>query len=310
MAFTNPVGRVNYEPNSWSGPESGPREDPVGGFHTFGEEVTGSKQRVRSERFADHYSQARQFLVSQTPVERDHIVAAFVFELSKCEQPGIRARMVANLRNVDEDFAADVAAGLRLEPLPPASTPARPPITDLPPSPALSIIANGPASFAGRKIGVLVTDGTDRAALDALRKAATAEGALTELVAPEIGGVVLSDGELLPAHQRVDGGPSVLYDAVAILASAEGAARLAKDPTALDFVTDAHAHRKFVGHVAAARPLLEAAGVAGEIDDGYVSLDAKASFTAFVERCRDVRYWDRTPFAGVDDAQGGRVVSA
>ena len=109
------------------------------------------KQRVRSERFADHYSQARQFFVSQTPVEQDHIVDAFVFELSKCEQPGIRARMVANLRNVDEDFAAASPTGSASIRCPEASTPARPPIADLPASPALSIIANGPQRFAGRR---------------------------------------------------------------------------------------------------------------------------------------------------------------
>ena len=50
--------------------------------------IDGTKQRVRSERFADHYSQARQFFISQTPIEQTHIVDAFVFELSKCEQPG------------------------------------------------------------------------------------------------------------------------------------------------------------------------------------------------------------------------------
>ena len=171
--------------------------------------------------------------------------------------------------------------------------PARAPIADLPPSPALSIVANGPASFAGRKIGVLITDGTERRALDALRKAATAEGALVELIAPEIGGAVLSDGELVPAHQRVDGGPSVLYDAVAILASAEGAARLAAQPAAQDFVHDAHAHAKFIGFTEDARPLLDAAGVADSIDDGYVVLGDRASFAAFVERCRDVRFWPR-----------------
>ena len=291
MAFTNPVGRVNYEPNSWSDP--GPREDPSGGFTTFAEPLEGTKQRVRSERFGDHYSQARQFLISQTPVERAHIVASFVFELSKCEQPGVRARMVANLRNVDEAFAAEIAAGLRLDPIPAASVPARAPITDLAPSPALSIVENGPANFAGRKFGVLITDGTDRGALDALRKAAAAEGALVELIAPEIGGATLSDGQLLPVHQRVDGGPSVLYDAVAILASADGAAALAANPAAHDFVHDAHAHAKFIGFTESSRPLLDAAGVAGSIDDGYVPLDTKASFTTFVERCRDLRYWPR-----------------
>jgi catalase len=252
MAFVNPVGRVNYEPNSWSGEAGGPREDPGGGYHSYAEDLQGTMQHARSERFADHYSQARQFYVSQTPIEQDHIVDAFVFELSKCEQPGIRARMVANLRNVDETFARRVADGLRLDAYPEASTPARPPSTDLPPSAALSIVANGPETFAGRKIGVLVTDGTDAALLQTLRKAATGEGALVELIAPWIGGVRTSDGALIPAHQKVDGGPSVLYDAVAILASAEGATALAQDPAAKDFVTDAHAHGKFVAYDPAA----------------------------------------------------------
>ena len=291
MAVTNPVGRVNYEPNSWIGPDSGPREDPSRGFPSFPEPVDGAKQRVRSERFADHYSQARQFYVSQTPVEQAHIIEAFVFELSKCEMPGIRARMVANLRNVDDDFARQVADGLGLTPLPEPSTPARPPIADLPPSPALSILLNGPERFAGRKIGALITDGTDANLLKALQKAATAEGALVELVAPKIGGAVLSDGTLMPAHQKIDGGPSVLYDAVAVLPSAEGAAKLAMQKPALDFVNDAHAHCKFVAFAPAAQPLLEAAGAL--LDDGYVAISAAKDFTTFLEQCRQVRFWAR-----------------
>ena len=276
MAMHNPVGRVNYEPNSWSGEGAGPREDPTGGFHSFEEPIEGTKARVRSEKFADHYSQARQFYISQTPVEQGHIVDAFVFELSKCEQAGIRARLVANLRNVDDDFARRVAEGLRLDPLPAPSVPARQPITDLPPSPALSIVLNGPNSFTGRKIGVLVTDGADATLLNALRDAATAEGALVELVAPQVGGVVTSDGELVPAHQKIDGGPSVLYDAVVILTTDDGAALLAKDKTAQDFVSDAHAHCKYIGFTPQAQPLVEAVAV---LDDGYVALDGNAAIT-------------------------------
>jgi catalase len=294
MAMRNPVGRVNYEPNSWSADSAGPREDPVGGYRSFVEPIADDKQRVRSERFADHYSQARQFFISQTPVEQQHIIDAFVFELSKCEEPGIRARMVANLRNVHEDLARGIAEGLRLDPLPDPSAPARRPITDLPPSPALSIVANGPESFAGRKIGALVTDGVDAALLTGLREAATAEGALVELIAPQIGGVVTSDGELIPAHQKVDGGPSVLYDAVAILAPAAGARSLATDPAAKDFVTDAHQHCKLVAYHPDAAPLLEAAGVMNELDDGYVALETPAALTTFLERCRKLRHWDRT----------------
>jgi catalase len=298
MATANPVGRVNYEPNSWSGDAAGPREDPVAGYRSYAEPLDETKQRVRSERFADHYSQARQFYASQTPVEQDHIVDAFVFELSKCEQPGIRARMVANLRNVDENFAQRVADGLRLASYPERTSPARPPIADLPPSPSLSIVLNGPERFAGRKIGVLVTDGTDAKLLQALRNAATAEGALTELVAPWIGGVTTSDGELVPVHQKVGGGPSVLYDAIAVLPSADGAAELAQDPAAKEFVTDAHAHGKFVAYHANALALLQAAGVDTELDDGYVALDKRDAPTTFIERCRALRFWERAVPAG------------
>ncbi|HEU5390200.1 MAG TPA: catalase, partial [Streptosporangiaceae bacterium] len=87
MAMTNPVGRANYEPNSWDPP--GPREDPVAGFRTYpdGEGTeAGPKRRLRAESFADHYSQARQFLISQTETERQHLTDAFVFELSKCDK--------------------------------------------------------------------------------------------------------------------------------------------------------------------------------------------------------------------------------
>jgi catalase len=301
MAMANPVGRVNYEPNSWLGEDSGPREDPAGGYRSFPDPVAGVKERVRTERFADHFSQARQFYVSQTPVEQQHIVDAFTFELSKCEQPGIRARMVANLRNVDEDLALGVAEGLRLASYPDPTPPARPPITDLPPSPALSILRNGPERFAGRKLGVLITDGTDARRLAAVRKAAAAEGTLVELVAPQVGGAVLSDGVLLPAHQQLDGGPSVLYDAVVILASADGAAALAEDPVAKDFVSDAHAHAKFVAFDPAAMPLLEAAGVADQLDEGYVALDSRTAAADFLTACRDVRYWAR---GGVAEPSG------
>src|SRR5436305_3001094 len=154
MATQNPVTRANYEPNSWGAEEGGPREDPAHGFHSFPGEEAGAKRRLRAELFADHYSQARQFYISQTEVEQRHIADAFVFELSKVEREDIRTRMVAGLRNAHEDLAGAVAQGLGIE-LPEASAPARTPIEDLAPSPALSILKNGPDSFAGRKIGVL-----------------------------------------------------------------------------------------------------------------------------------------------------------
>jgi catalase len=300
MAVANPVGRVNYEPNSWDGGAGGPREDPDAGFRSYDPSAepgaVGPKQRVRSETFADHYSQARQFYVSQTDVEQRHIADSFTFELSKVEQPEIRARMVANLRNVDEELAAAVAEGLALPELPPRSTPAREPIADLPESPALSILLNGPESVEGRKFGLLVTDGTDAGLLAELVDAISSAGATYELVAPRVG-VELDDGNLTPAHQRIDGGPSVLYDAVAILASEPFAAILSQDSAAKDFVSDAYAHCKFIGYTDGAAPLFAAAGLDLDVapvsrDDGVIGLDAVPG-AGFVAMCRNIRFWER-----------------
>ena len=93
MAMRNPKGRANYEPNSW-GADGGPRENPKIGFRSFPDTEEGTKVRLRPESFSDHYSQARLFFISQTPIEQKHLCDALVFELSKVERPDIRERMV------------------------------------------------------------------------------------------------------------------------------------------------------------------------------------------------------------------------
>src|SRR5690606_22914190 len=145
MAMRNPVGRANYQPNSWG---DGPRESPQQGFRSFSDAQEGQKVRLRAESFADHYSQARQFFISQTAPEQRHIVMALTFELSKCENPVIRERMVSHLLNIDETLATAVADKLGVRKLPKAADAAVPPREDLPASPALSIMENGPESFA------------------------------------------------------------------------------------------------------------------------------------------------------------------
>ena len=160
MAMSNPTGRANYEPNSW-GEAGGPRENPTTGFRSFPAVDDGQKRRIRPESFADHYSQARMFYRSQTPVEQTHLGDAIVFELSKVETQSIRHRAVASLRNVDEDLARHVADGLGFDELPDALQPASAPI-DVETSAALSILANPPESFSGRKLGVLVSQAPTR----------------------------------------------------------------------------------------------------------------------------------------------------
>ncbi|MCA9736072.1 MAG: catalase [Gemmatimonadetes bacterium] len=291
MAMKNPVGRANYEPNSWSGETRGPREAPHG-YRTHPADVAGPKLRVRPDSFADHYSQARQFYISQTEIEQRHMAEALTFELSKVETPAIRERVVSHLLHVDEALAEQVADGLGLEGMPEAADAARPTRTDLPPSDALSIVKNGPDSFAGRKVGALVTHGVDADVLDALREALESEGAMLEIVAPTVGGVEASDGSWIEGDEMLGGGPSVLYDAVVLLPSADEVEALAAQPAARDFVADAHQHMKFIGYLPAAEPLFEKAGVEWE-DDGLVDLTSGDGCTTFVSACRALRFWDR-----------------
>jgi catalase len=293
MAVANPTTRANYEPNSWPGAEGGPREDPRRGFHTYPSHESGPERRLRAESFADHYSQARQFLASQTDVERRHIVDAFVFELSKCDREVIRRRMVAGLRNVDDDLALAVADGLGLAVLPDPLPAAREPMRDLAPSPALSILRNGPGRFTGRKLGVLVTDGADADLVAGLRAAVEALPANLEFVAPTVGGIDASDGSRIVADQKLDGGPSVLYDAVAVLTTKDGAAELAQQPAVRDFVADAYAHSKFFGYVDEAVPLFRATGLAEPLDDGFVRLTDGTSIDDFIVHCGQLRFWAR-----------------
>ena len=291
MALVNPKGRVNYEPNSWSGEASGPRESPDKGFRSFPAEEEGAKLRIRSETFADHYSQARQFYLSQTDTEQNHIAKALIFELSKVERLAIRARMVSHLLNIHADLAKQVADGLGLKEMPQPADAAKPTRENLKKSPALSILLNGPKSFKGRKVGALVTNGVDINILESLKTALTKEGALLEIIAPKVGGVEASDGSWIEAAQKIDGGPSVLYDAVALLPSEDGAKALAKEAAARDFVADAFAHMKFIGYVETAAMLFGNAGVPESRDGGFIVL--KDDCSAFVAACRQVRYWER-----------------
>ena len=290
MAMRNPVGRANYEPNSW-GAAGGPRENPRRGVRSFPAAFEGSKTRERSETFADHYSQARQFYISQQPIERKHIADALVFELSKVERPDIRTRMLSHLVNIHEDLAAEVAEGLGADIPAPAPT-AQEPI-DLPASPALSILNKPPPSLESRKLGLLVGAGADPRLVKSLVAEARREGLAAEIIAIKVGGVELANGDILPTHHRIHGAPSVLFDLIAIVAGEDGAAKLAALPPAREFVSDALAHCKFIAFSAEAASLIEGAGADPADTEGCVAVASKADVAAFLEQAADLRVWAR-----------------
>jgi len=289
MQMLRPRGRVNYEPNSLS--EDAPREDQHSGFHSASVEESGKKGRLRPESFADHYSQARQFYRSQTGYEQAHIVSALVFELSKVGHVHVRRAIVAHLRHIEEELAQRVAHGLALGELP-GPPPLAAPVQSLPPSPALQIIGKMKNTLAGRAIGILVADGSDGDAIARVRRVAAAAGATVAVVAPRVGGATLADGSLLVADGQLAGTPSVMFDAITVILSEEGAKQLSVLPAAVAFVQDAFGHLKAIGADKGGQKLLEKAGIGK--DAGVVVLDTMDGFIAAAK----TRQWDREPLAG------------
>ena len=283
MQMAQPTGRVAYEPNSLS--DNSPRETPSG-FHSAVVEESGEKGRIRAESFADHYSQARQFYISQTPYEQAHLASALVLELSKVEHPHIREAMVGHLRHIEESLANRVAAGLGLDHMPDAPD-AAVPVQEMKASPALQIIGKMKDTLMGRSVGILIADGSDGAAIKKVKKAAIDAGASVKIVAPKLGGTKLADGSIMAADGQLAGTPSVLFDAVAIILCDAGAKTFAKEGAAVDFVRDAFGHLKAIAVDQGGRSLLASANIAP--DAGVIDANDKDAFIAAAK----TRQWDR-----------------
>jgi catalase len=296
MQMQVPTGRVAYEPNSLA--PDGPRESLQRGFHSLALAETGPKARLRPESFADHYSQARLFYQSMTAPEQAHIAAALAFEQGKLETEAVRQRVLGHLAVIDTALLADVCQRLGVDP--DSVTPAAPAVApqDLPASPLLSQLASRQGTLAGRAVAVLVTDGVDAALLQRLRQGVQRAGATLAVVAPMRSGVTASDGSAVAADHVLASAPSCLFDAVALLGGEPGMAALCGKPAAAEWVRAAWRHLKAIGHDAAGKTLLDAAGVGG--DAAVVALSNKRSIDQYLAAAAQGKHFAREGAAGTD----------
>jgi catalase len=287
------VGQASYEPNSLN--DAWPKEtDPVpldGGFESYPEPVEGTKIRVRSESFADHFSQAALFYQSMSEVEKEHIAAAYQFELGKVTRPELRARVVNEiLANYDLDLAKKVAEGLGL----PAPGKGAKAAGKQRPSPALSLLNRVKPGIKTRKIALLAAPGVDEATLKAIRKALEGEGAAPLLIAPTLAPI----GGMQP-DATIAGMPSIMFDAVVVCGGDASAKALAQSGDARHFVLEAFKHLKAIAALGAGRDVLKAAHLPDHADgvatggDG----DADAVLKKFIEAAGQHRVWSRSPMA-------------
>ena len=282
-------GRVAYEPSSLGG--GCPFQAGSAGFTSFREPIEADKVRGKPERFADHYTQATLFYNSQTPVEKAHIRRAFRFELTRVQTPAVRQRVVAMLANVDTGLAEALAADLGMpmpDPLPRAlKKVAKPEVTQ---SPALSLFARpGDGSIRTRRVAILVADGVDGVAAEALHAGLMDAGAVPRYVGARLGTVETEDGRALDVDATLETMPSVLFDAVALPGGKRAVTQLGNMGHALEFIKDQYRHAKPILAAGEAAALIENAGVpkvlpSGEPDPGVLVPGPEASAASALPR--------------------------
>ncbi len=305
-------GRVAYEPNTLGNGTEYRTDGSAQGFQSFAEPLESPKIRRRSPSFDDHFSQATLFWNSQSAIEKDHIVAAFRFELSKVEVPEIRQRMVDNLAHVDLKLANRVAAPLGINPPDAKAAAGRlgfrayRMVNKIDEDPSLRMVGRSGGSIRTRKIAIMVSDGFDYPAVKRLQQDLADVGAVCKILAPHLGTVSTASGKQIAVDHTFTTMPSIMFDAVLIPGGANSVAVLCGMGEAVHFVLEAYKHCKTICAVNEGAQLLASLGfshgknpdqpfvpTAGviladirKVLDGQITADLTAAMSIH-------RHWDR-----------------
>ncbi|MFP5346282.1 MAG: catalase [Actinomycetes bacterium] len=269
------AGNAPYRPNSIDGGNPFPVGAEGGGYVEVPQPVSGVKERRSPASFADHFSQARLFWLSLTPVEQDHTIRAYSFELGKCYEQAVKERQLRALANIDPELCACVAEALGL----PAPDPSEP-LADVQPSPALSQVGQSwPVS--GRMIGIVADESSDLDGVREVRQAVHAADMVPLVIAPHGGMLEDGSGTPVPVQRTFLTARSVEFDAV-LLAGAPAPAPdavpsvdakageptvavggVAVDPRVTLLVSEAFRQCKAIGAWGQGEAVLTAAGASG-----------------------------------------------
>ncbi len=316
MRHTINKGRVSYSPASLDGHSPDEAIPPRGGFVSYRETVSGPKVRERSKSFDDHYGQARLFWNSMTPPEKEHIVKALQFELSKVETRAVRQRMLGHLVKINDALAAQVGAAIG-ETAQGSQAPAKPggtadsveetrslanattPTTasgGVQKSKALSM-AGQPSSAKSRKVAILVEAGVDGTQVTAMQQALKAAGAASDIVGPHLGTIGGKNGANVEANKTFANSSPATYDAVYVPGGTSGAALKLKGDARV-FVAQTYKHAKAIGATGEGVDLLTASLPEGAAMNqmGVVSEREAAQRDAAIQKfiaAVGTRHWGR-----------------
>lgn len=286
----NYSGRVSYEPNSLD--KSSPVENINKGFVTYPEKVDGNKTRTRSELFSDHYSQAKQFWISMTNIEQDHIINAFITELSNVNFSHIRLRILSMLKNVSKKLCNAVASGLGItndvKPIKMIND-----IIKLPPSDSLSLIKKFKPSVSGRNIGIIINNGINMQFLSSMITEIKNNSAHVTIIAPTIDGIKSSNGEKINIDVTLANSGSEYFDACIFYFSNDPINTTIKS-IIMDWSYNAYTHLKVIGYSNNLREILSS--IININQPGIVKISNISNIEIFLYYAKYNRIWERAGY--------------
>lgn len=308
MRTTISKGETAYFPNSIN--NGCPYQAMLKGekaFTSHEEQVDGKKIRARSNSFADHFTQATLFFNSQTPVEKQHIINAFSFELSKVNRVDIRKRYLGILSQIDANLTQQVAGNLGLD-VPSKlddltvhfaqqnhpNYPLKAPKPEVLKSVALSMKTNiDKATIATRKVAFLVADGVSKASIDDLKKELEKGGAQACIISNKVGELLFMEGGTENVQHSYLTEASVLYDALYI-PFGKHLEVLAEEADFFQFLNEAYRHCKVIGFAKGTEKLIEHTYFSNKKADAGLLINTSGDFAkTFVQALKAHRIWDR-----------------
>lgn len=292
-------GKVAYYPNKMQDNTPEVVSGDKGGYLEYHETVNGKKQRGKSGKFADHFSQAQLFWNSLTTPEQQQLVDAARFELGKCMDMGVRKRMVDVFNRVDNNLAVRVASAIGVDAPNPVS------VNHNQTSVGLSIDNYPlPKNIKAKRVAILTGPGISKSDVNAMYKYLDGEGAYVDLV-----GLKLGDQEGLFINQTYLTTASVLYDAVYVPDGSEKTFEVLSDPISnfpyeepAMFVLDAYRHGKPIAANGRAVAFLKMAKIPAKAlteDNEYgvfvTEGSGKSLESDFKKGIMRQRFWTRLP---------------
>ena len=280
-------GKTSYFPNGLGGgcPFMASASE---GFVPYAGQVNGPRVRERNESFTDYYSQAHMFWDAQSDVEKEHLIAGAVFELSMCDSMDVRERQVARFNQVNHEFAVRVAEGCGVTP--PEEDNSTPFAYH---APEVSVQHQAKEGIATRQIAAILDNGFDETQFNAMKRGLERGGAMVKVVAKSMQPVRGSSGAEVTPDKTYATGASVMFDAVFVPGGAHASA-LQVGPV-IKFIAQAYKHGKALALLGESADLLQAANLPADANGskGVVTGDSASNtvVTAFIDAIKVHRHW-------------------